>query len=333
MSQGTIFTKVQFGAEASAYGTETSSYSELARCQSCNIDSDNGNIYDRGLGEGINASNVYYGPFTASGNINFDVVDFTVLQHWVGDKAGAGTAGDPYTLTEATSIQAAASGAGIMQPFSIEKLNDDGTDTVQFALGCVGETFTLSGSLNSKLSCSASFVAQKSGYRGSGETYTPNTDPAFVMLNGTWKWGATPSALSGVREFSISMANKLVTDTRTIESRFMGIPHFGQRTYNFTVSIIMSSSLATTIISDFYGYSNAGVYTPEDGSVSVSPTASLEFKVELVNGSNYATIQLDECAIDRISKPAALGGGLSLLSFQGTALKGLSNIPIKWWST
>ncbi len=332
MSQSMIYDKIQYGSETSAYGTEATTYTELGRVQNSDLTSNNSNIYDRGLGEGINASNTYYGPFEASGSVSFDVVNFDFLKHWVGAKSGAGTSGDHYKLTEATYV--AVSGATSLVPFSIEKLNpEEATDSVEFATGCVGTTFSLSGEINSKLSCNASFVAQKTGFRTSGETYTPITDPAFVMINGTWKWGATPSTISGVRSFNINYDNGLVIDTRSIESRFLNTPKLGQRSYTFDVSIIMSSGLASTIINDFYGYESSGVYSPESGSTSISPTSSLEFKIELVNGSNYAYLQLDECAIDEISKPSSLGGGLVLLTFKGTSREGKGNVPIEWWST
>jgi hypothetical protein len=330
--QGTIYTKTQYAAETSAYGTEGTSYSELPRVQSCVLNPQNGFIYDRGMGEGLNASNTYYGQFTATGSVAFDVVDFDFLKNWVGHKTGAGSSGDPYILTEASTIEAASAAATKLIPFSIETLNDDGVDTVELGTGCVGTTFSLSGEINQKLSCTANFVAQKTKYRSSGESYTPVTDAAFTMINGTWKWGATPTALAGVQSFTINYDNGLVVDTRTIESRFITIPRMGQRSYKFSISIIMASTLATTIINDFYGSESGGTYSPEDGSTAISPTSSLEFEVELVNGSNYANLQLDECSIDQISKPASLGGGLVRLAIEGTAREGLGNVPIKWWT-
>jgi len=333
MTQSQQFEKVQYGAEASAYGTETASYTELSRVQSIDIRSENGLIVDRGLGEGLNANNTYYGPFSCSGNTVFEVNDFTFLKHWVGNRTGTGTSGDKYTLTEATSIQAAAAGAGIIQPFSVERVNDtESTKNVEFALGCVGTDYTLSGSINSKLTCAANFIGRTSGYRATGETYTPVTTAAFIMINGTWKWGATPSSLAGVQSFTINCNNGLVQNTRSIESRFLTIPLLGQRVYTFTVSIIMATALATTIINNFYGKSAGGVYTPEDGSTSTSPTASLQFQINLINSSRYATIDIDESTINRISKPSARDGGLSVLTFEGFAQKGTSNAPIKWWT-
>lgn len=336
MSQGQQFTKVSYGPEASAYGTEATSYTALPRVQSGDINSENNFIYDRGVGEGLNSSNTYYGPYNATGNVVFDVVDFEFLKHWVGSRTGSGTSGDKYALVEATEIVAGSSTSGRLVPFSIEIQNDDTETLSRFATGCVGTTFELSGSIGSKLSCTANFMAQKSGFRESGESYTPNTNPAFVMINGSWKWGTTPSALSGVRSFTLSYTNGLIgegDETRSIESRFKGIPHLGQRGYTGTVTVILAQALADTIILNHYGLeSPTNTFLPEDGSTSISPASNLKFEVDFVNNDKYGTIKVDEASIDNISIPVDIGGGLVELTFNYTAREGESNEPIEWWS-
>ena len=336
MGNSQQFAKVMYGPEASAYGTEAVSYASLARVEECSIDSDNGLIYDYGLGDGVNAAKAYWGPFNATGRIRYKPVDFDFLKHWVGNKTGSGTSGSHYILTEATQITAGAGGAGIMVPFSVEKQNIEGSSTlVEYATGCVGTSFTISGTIGQPIYVEANFIAQKTGFRTSATgTYSASTSASFLVLGGTWKWGATPSALSGVRDFSITYNNGLVgegDETRTIDSRFRGIPNLGQRSYNFSVTIIMTSSLAATLISDFYGDASSP-YLPADGSTTSGPTASLEFKVELVSGGLYSYLQLDETSINRISQPVALGGGLQLLTIEGQGLKGLGNVPIEWWA-
>ena len=334
MSQATQYTKTQYGPQASGYATEATSYNELARVQNINIEGEQSDIYDRGLGEGMNASNTYYGPYKAKGDVSFDVVNFDFLKHWIGPKTGAGTVGDPYILTEAEDVSLTPG----LQPFSIEKTNDEeSTKSVQFAVGCVGTTFELSAGMGdaNKLSFKGNFTARHDGRRASSETYVTVTDPAYIILGGNFKWGAIPTAISGVQEFTLNYDNGLIydDDTRDIESRFQTIPHLGKgRKYSGRIGIKMSSALATTIVNNYYGYESSGTYTPEDGSNSISPTENLEFKIELVNASKYATIWLDECSIDRLSEPVQLGGGLVLLYFEFTARKGKDNAPIKWWS-
>jgi hypothetical protein len=317
MTQSQQFTKIQYGPEASAYGTEASAYNELARVQSVSIDPTNNLIYSRGLGEGLNVTNAYYGQYAATGSVSFDVVSFAFLRHFVGDQTGAGNSGDKYTLTEGTTISAEAETATVIQPFSIEAFNDDTTDQSTVGIGCVGQSFTLQGSIGSALTCDATFVCQKTYERESGATYVPVTTSAFQMLNGTWKFDATPTALVGVRAFSISMDNGLVTDTYSIESRFMTIPKLGGpgRTYNWSLTIMMAQALGDQIIDKFYGKeSPTNTYIPEDGATSVKPDADMEFSVDLVNGASYATLALDH------------------ITFNGTAFTGKGNTPIKWWT-
>lgn len=332
MSQGQEFLQVMYGGQTSAYGTAATPNTVLARVQSFNGTNENGFIYDRGLGNGINAVATYLGPWSSGGQINFSVVDFDFLKHWIGQKSGAGSSGDPYTLTEASIINVA-DAASTLQPFTLEAANTyESTDSIEKYIGCVGQNFTLSGEIGGKLECNATFVAQQSTFAaGTPTSYTPNTNSAFVMINGTWKWGATPSALSGVRRFSISYDNGLVTDTRSLDSRFIGQPVLGQRTYNFSFDILMTSGLSTTLFQNFYGTATSPI-TVADGSSAIIPTADLEFKVELVNGSNYANIWLDQCSIDRISKPQSVGGGVVVLTIEGTARQGRSNAPITWWT-
>jgi len=326
MTQSQQYTKIQYATEDSAYGTEGTSYNELPRVQNINPVSENGYIFDRGLGEGMNVSNTYYGPFVSRGNIVFNITDFDFLKHWVGPKSGSGTAGDPYVLTEATNLSTSSSD---LQPFSLESKNDDeSTASVDYYTGCVGDDFELSAERDSKLRCSANFVAQKSGFRTSGESYTANTNNALIMIGGTWKWGTAPTALSGVQSFTINYRNNLNVDNRSLESRFMNIPKLTIRDYKITVTILMSESLSSTIITDFYG----GATTPNDGSSSSTPTSDLEFKPEFVNGDFNAYLWLDQLSVDRISKPASVGGGLVQLTFECTAQKARSNELITWWT-
>lgn len=334
MTQGQMFTRGQYAPEASAYGTEGVSYAALPRIQNGSIIADNQLIHQYGLGEGLNVSNSYYGPFSGRGSVTFDVVDFDFLKHWIGQKTGSGTVGSKWTLTEATTIAAGASASGRLVPFSFEAANSDKSNISTVATGCVGLNFSLEGSIGSTLRCNAEFMAQKTRYKDSVVAYTPDTNPSFIMVNGTWKWGATPTAISGVQNFQIAYNNGIEPDSyRDISSRFYTIPSLGMRSYKFTVGILMTSSLATTIINDFYGLNSGGVRLPETGSVKVSPTTGLKFQVELVNNTKYATISIDDCSIDRLSQPFNLGSGPVVLTIEGTAKKGTSNAPIQWWNT
>lgn len=329
-SQGSMYTKVQYGAESSAYGTETGSYTEAIRVQSINIESDNGFIHDIGIGEGLNASNTYYGPFDSSGSINLNLTDFDLLKHWIGPKSGAGTVGDPWILTEAEYLSTSSSN---LQPFSIEVKNDDAEDSISanVGLGCTGSSFGLTCDIGERLKFNGDFVAQKSGFRSTGETYVPNTESSFIMINGTFKYGTSPVALPGIQSLSLNYDNKLVLDTREIDNRFLGIPKLGApREYKGSVSIKMNNALKTTIINGFYGNLTTGLYTPN--IADVSPTDSVEFEVTLYSKTKVCVIQLDNVVIDKLVNSVSLGGGLVLLSFEFTARESKGNEFVKWWA-
>lgn len=331
MSQSQQYTKVQYGGETT-YGTETSSYNELFLVQSCNLQSNNSLIQSRGMGEGLNVKKALYGPFSANGNIVQNLYDFTLLRHWIGALSGAGSSGDKYTLTEATKVNVSSS-ATYLQPFSIEKVNDTevGANSVEVGLGCLGTDFTLTTSIGQPLNFNGNFIVRETKYRATGETYTDAQQTAYVMQGGTWKYGATPSALAGVQSVDINYQNGLIVNRRSIETRLIKMPLFGERVYGISIAIEMATSLATTIINDFYGSSSGGTYSPvNDGTPG--PTESLEFEISLVNGSKYATIGFDDFVIENISIADSQNGGLRVLTFSGFAYEGKSNTPFLWWT-
>lgn len=327
MSQASIGTQYMYAGQTSAYATAATPDTVLSRVQSADPLKESTHIYDMGLGEGLNPTNTYLGPYGLSGNISWFVVDFDFLKYWVGAKSGAGTSGDHYKLTEATAVGLTTSD---LQVFTLEEAHTtETTNYVDTFIGCVGRIFTLSGSIGSRLLCEAGWVGRNPTTGTSATSYSANTSPAFVMLGGTWSWGATPSSLAGVRSFRVTMENSLAVDeTRSIESRFINQPVLNARTYRFIVEIKMAQALAATIVANHYSKSGE----PEDGSTTVTATANLEFKVALANASENATIWLDQCSIDNIRKPVRLGEALVILTFEGSAREGRGNVPIEWWT-
>lgn len=330
MVKGQIFSQFMYGGE-STYGTAATRDTVLSRVQTFDPSETNSMIYERGLGEGVNVVKSYYGPYNCGGSINFNVNDFDFLKHFVGPKTGDGAAeGSAYTLTEATSVEANNTS---LQPFSFEAANiTESTDDVQLFDGCVGNDFSLSGTVDSILTCDANFFGRKTYRTTSATNYTASTVSSFVMINGTWKWGSTPSEMSGVRSFTLNYTNGFSPDNfRSIESRFINIPVLqGARGYSGAVTVAASQSLASTIYTSFYGQTPSD--GPEDGSSGIEPTADLEFKIEFISGSKYAIIWLDQCSIDNISEPVAIGNGVMLMTFNFTAKYGKGNAPIRWWS-
>ena len=313
----------------SAYGTAVTPDVVLSRVQSAELNpGNNGFIYERGAGEGLNVTKTNLGIFNCGGSVTFNPSDFTFLQSWIGVKSGSGSSGDHYKLTESDEVGITGS---TVRAFTFEEANiAEATDDVWTYSGCVGTTFSLQGSLGSMISCTAAFIGQKSAHGSSASSYSASTATSYTMIGGTWSWGATPSTLSGVRDFSINFNNGVSDNNRDATLRFTNQPVQTQREYTGTVSIVMTSALASTIITNFYGQSPAS--GPVDGSSSTVATADLEFKIEVANGTDNATIWLDDCSIDNLSKPVALGGGLVILSVAFTAMSGRGGVPIEWWA-
>lgn len=321
-------TRYMYGPQTSAYATVGTRTTVLGRVQSFTPINKNGLMHDVGLGEGFNVAQSYFGPYDCGGSVVFNPTDFDFLKHWIGPKSGAGTAGDPYTLTEDDVVGLTSSD---IQVFSFEVANStEGTPDVTTYVGCVGDTFDLSGAIGSKLNCNATFIARHPDNTSTTPTaYSADTGNAFLMLGGTWSWGATPTALTGVQSFNLRYSSNLIgPSNRDIDSRFIVQPVLGGRSYNFSLVIKMTSTLAASIRNDFYGASG----TPATGGATANPTADLEFKVALLTGSKNALFWLDQCSVDDISVPHQLNGGLALLTINGTAKSGRTNTPIKWWT-
>lgn len=319
--------RYMYGGQTSAYATAATVSTVLPKVKSFEPINENNLIYDYGLGEGAYPTTPLLGQYTSGGTVNYDVVDFDFLKHWIGPRSGSGTVGSPFVLTEDDVVSLSTSD---IQPFTFEDANNtESTLTVDTYVGCVGNAFTLSADLGYVLRCRATFVARNPITSATATSYTASTVTPFTMVNGAVKWGGTPTAISGVQSFSITHTNNLTVETsRDITSRFLTMPLVGTKVYTFTVTVLMSFTLASSVIDEFYAKANQ----PEDGATTVSPTAGVELNIELVNSSRNAVIWLDECSINSISKPKSVGNGLVLLTFSGTSRGGKSAQPLRWWS-
>lgn len=331
MAEGQVFTRFMWGGETT-YGTAATRDNVLSRVQSFEPQENNSTIYERGLGEGLNIVQSYYGPYLCGATNMFNVNSFEFLKHFIGGRTGAGTAGDPYKFNEATSIGESDADL-VMQPFTFEAANTtEATDDVQLFTGCIGNEFTLQATIGEIISCNATFFAQKSTRDVTATSYTPSTAKSYLAINGTWKFGATPTEFTSVRAFTINYTNNLDPNNfRTLDNRFIYLPVLSAgRLYTGSLTVYMSQSLATTIYTNFYGQTPTS--GPVSGSTDPAVTPDLEFKIELINGTSNASIWLDQCSIDSISSPIAIGGGVVELTFNFTAKYGKDNAPIKYWT-
>ena len=331
MGQTNVFSRAMY-ADETTYGTPVTVTDELSRLQSISFEENNNFIYERGLGEGLNVVKTYYGQYSCLYTGGINVNDFDFFQFFVGPKTGSGMVGTPYILTEATVGEM--NTADSLYSFTLEAANTtESTSDVQTMEGCVGNEFSLTGSLGSIVSSTFGGFGELIRNGTSATAYTAVTEDSYVMINGVWSWGSSPSSLSGIRTFTINYTNGMEQDSyRISSSRFVQRPSLvGARGYTGSITLVTAQSLANTLYTSFYGQAPAS--GPSDGSSLVTPTTNLEFKVELINGSKVANIWLDQCSIDTISRPSDVGEtGLKEITISFTAKYGKDKYPIRWWT-
>ena len=294
----------------------------------------NNNIRIYGVGDGRNATDTAYGNLDISGSVDFQVIDFNFLRHFVGVRSGSGTSGAPYELTEADDYSGSTS-AGI-QTFALEVAGfDETTDDVETYTGCWGIGFTFNFALDAPLTCTANFGAATITGGTTAAGYTANTRIPYLMQSGTFKWGATPSTVTRVQSGSITIANNPVP-IRQAGSRIVVGVAAGQRTWDFTIELIMTDSLRTTLEQDLYGQAVGS--GPNDGVTTPNPPANKELSmVFAISGTDTGEILLNDCVIEERSKPIPLGNDLIMVTYTGWAHSGgntsNTNQPLRWWTS
>lgn len=330
MGQSHGFSRAMY-ADETTFGTAVTRDTVLSRLQNISVSENNNMIYDRGLGEGLNIVKSYYGPYDVDFSGNLNVNDFDFFQYFIGPKSGSGTSGTPYVLTEATVGLIGETNS--IDSFSMEVINTtETTADGKLLSGCVGNGFSLSGSIQNPLTASFEGFAQKAVGITSATSYTASTTDSYMITGGIFKWGATPTTLPGVRSFTLNYTNGMDKNMfRNTSSRLIEKPVLPSgRGYTGTLTVRLTQSLASTIYTSFYGQTHTS--GPIDDGTSIS-TADLEFEIDLANGVRGATIWLDQCSINDITNDHDIGGGLRELTFNFTAQAGKGNTPIKWWNS
>lgn len=328
-------TAIQYGAE-SVYGTEVATTTAIGTVKSFTPDN-RWDVYEvRGIGDGREIQNFVKTRFSARPVIVFEVHNWDFLKHAIGPIAGAGTTASHYTLTEADYTGVTANTHII--PFSMECGSAGATDDVDTYTGCFIDSFTLDMTFGGVVTCTANIIAQSVTSSTTATAYTsPTTHPWVMAHEGTFKWGSTPSAVTGVRDVSITYNNNMIVygDWNTIK---ISMPEAGERTISFSATLVMSSTIATTLRDNFYGQAN----TPIDTAVTAEPTADYELWIELSQGTSStnrnATIFLNQCMIDSISKPINVGAGdVVLVTVTGRAktsgCTASANVFVDWYTT
>ena len=286
----------------------------------------------QGIGEGRNATVSLLGNFDVSGTIEWEVADFTFLQYAIGLKTGNGDTASHFVLTEADNI---GYGASDIPTFKMEVTSEEGaTDDSDVYTGCHLTEISINANQGEVINGSANWVAKTVTSSASGTaSYVADTQKPWMFWQGSMKWGASPSTVAKVTSFSITVTNNSLI-YRALGDREIEQPETGIRGYEFTITVKMTDTVATTMRDDLYGQADTPLNDPSVATL----TEGLELQLLLTEGSGSgdrnATIYLDEVNINDMSKPVDLGSGLVEVTFNGHARQaGNSAKPFDWFTT
>ncbi len=292
-----------------------------------------------GIGEGRNETNYVYGPVDITGTIEWNVLadnaqtaggSCSFMKFAIGKGAGSGSTASPFELSEFAQIDYTS-----MFSFAIYSQNEGGaTDDVDLYSGCIGNSITWSFAVDDIFKASMDFTAKAVTSNTSITTpYVPNTALPFTFQQGVFKWGATPTTVVGVQSGTITLNNSPQI-YRNLGSRFIVTPVLGRLTYDFTIVVKMTDSIATTLRDDLYGQANSFIAGTLDSIRAADKEIELTFAEGAASLDKTLTLALDQCAITSMSKPIPAGEGLVECTFTGIAKEGKPdstiNVPIRY---
>lgn len=282
-------------------------------------------IRGKGVGDGRNETVYSYGLVDVTGTMEWDVHwnmnntigSISVMKYAIGKIQGSGTTASPYEIYEVSEVGYTGE---TVPTFTMWVQNEAGTtDDVDKLVGCCPNNLTLSAELGGKLKASMDFVAQKPTSSTSITTaYVADTSSAIVFQQGSFKYGQTPSAVSKVQSFSLTLNNSLVID-RDFGSRFIVQPELGRLTYDFNITLRMTDTVATTFRDDFYGQANSFVDGDDSSSVEADNELWLTFQEGSASGDKVLIIKLDQVCLGQQVKTVPLDGGLVDVTYNGFA--------------
>jgi len=291
----------------------------------------NNPIRSTGTGEGRNETFSGYGNFDQSWNIEYQVGTFDFLRYFVGNLTGTGETATPYILTEDEFMDYTSGDDNGLKSFglAIGSTDGSGTDDEDVLSGCVINTMGLNLDLGKPLIATLAGFCRKPESDTSASTFTPDTTKPWIFSQGNFKWNGT--RVSRVTSATINAENNFNPEAgREIGSRFVEAAEPGLRKYGWTITVKMTSELATTIREDFYGGTGTPSTGVNDGEM-VLRELSLVLSEGSATGDRNGLIQLDECIVSTISKPIRIDDTIVELTINGSAKKAKSGQLIKWW--
>jgi len=326
--------------EETGYGTGATPATAIkGKISTLTINKSNSLIRTVGLGEGRNETFVGFGNFEGTWSAEYEVGAFDFLQFGIGSMAGAGTAIAPYYLQEEDFMDYTAGADEGLKSFGLIVNGLDisgGTHNKDELSGCIINTMGFNLTLGATLKCSLEGFYKTVTSSTAVTAFTADTTKPWIFAQGAFKWNT--SAVGRVTSATININNNFDPEVgRELGSRFVAAAEPGLRKYDWTITVKMTDTVATTLRDHFYGQADS----PSQGVASAEPTLYaliLDFSEGATTGLRNAEILLSDCSINDISKPINIGDNLVELTINGAAKKGTTettdttNRPIKWWT-
>ena len=323
--------------EETAYGTgATPATAVKGKISTFTINKSNTLIRTLGLGEGRNETFVAFGNFEGTWSMEYELGAFDFLQFGIGAMGGSGTTAAPNFLEEKDTMVYTAGATNGLKSFGLFIGSDDttgGTHDRDELSGCIVNTIGWTLNVGETLKCSVEGFFKTVTSSTTTTAATADTTKPWIFSQGSFKWNAT--AVARVTSATINVNNNFDPEVgRQLGSRFVEAAEPGLRKYDWTITVKMTDTVATTLRDHFYGIAN----TPSTGVLSAEPTlyaVVLNLSEGAASTNRNATILLTDCSINDISKPINIGENLVELTINGAAKKGTtdtSNRPVKWWT-
>ena len=323
-------------ADETAYGTGgTASTAIKGKIQSVTINKNNNLNRTLGLGEGRNETFHGWGNFEGTWTMEYEVAGFEFLRYLIGALDGDGEPGTPYFLVEKDLMNYDSGEDNGLKSFQmiVNSLDTNSTSDKETLSGCIINTAGFQLNLGETLKCSLEGFFKKPLNDVTTTAFTADTTKPWIFSQGTFKWNNEPVAR--VTSAAININNNFDPEVgRELGSRFVEAAEPGLRKYDFTITVKMTSAVATTLRDHFYGKANS----PDEGVSSAEPTLyglKLELSEGSTTGDRNAVITLADCSLMDISKPINIGENIVELTINGAAKKGettTNNRPIRWWA-
>lgn len=251
--------KIMYGEET-VYNTAVTPTKYFGIVQNFNFNETNGILKTKSI-DSRRTKILSYGPYSVSGTINSQVIDWSLLKYALGSVSGTSTLNYPDVSTSFDT------GILTLPSITIEGVSDDNQGSKITGCKCSSCNINIA---------EGQIVTMETGWTGSKAfnitsltgSYTSPTNVPLTYIQGVFE--RSGSSIGVVKSVSIGITNAFNL-IKGINGRFIIDIIPGAFDVTMDTTVIMSTDLASTLIADFYGQTASS--GPVDGTGAVSDTS------------------------------------------------------------